>query len=187
MGGRDNSARNSAPAPKNEAAKNEADWVPVGVVGGPKGVRGAVRIATFTDRPANIAAYGPVYDAPGGRPLTIETRETTKTGVVAVIAGVSDRESATRLRGTRLYLPRAALPPPKADEFYHCDLIGLRVEHEDGTALGTVAAVYDTGAGDVIEVEGGARPLLLPFTKTVVPRVDIGGGRLVVSPPEGMF
>ena len=165
-----------------------ADWVALGVIGAPKGLDGAVRITSYTADPANIAAYGQVYDGPSGQPLPLRVRQTVKGTVIAKIDGITDRDAATRLNGTRLYVPRAALPAPAEEEFYHCDLIGLRVERQDGGALGTVGAVFDAGAGDVIEVvdENGAPAILLPFTKSVVPGVDIAGGRLIVDPPEGL-
>lgn len=165
-----------------------ADWVALGVIGGAKGLDGSVRITSYTADPADIAAYGPVYDRPGGRPLPLRVRQTAKGTVIATIDGVTDRDAATRLNGTRLYVPRSALPAPAEEEFYHCDLIGLRVERQDGGALGTVGAVFDAGAGDVIEIidENGVPTILLPFTRSVVPGVDIAGGRLIVDPPEGL-
>lgn len=168
------------------AAGDSAGWLCVGVIGRPKGVRGAVRITTYTERPEDIAAYGPVYDAPDGRALEIALRERVKGGVVATVAGVRDRDGARALTGTRLYVPRAALPEAGEDEYYHADLIGLRVERADGSAFGTVAAVANYGAGDVLEIDpaGGGESVLLPFTREAVPVVDVAAGRLVVAPPE---
>ena len=168
------------------AEEGDPGWVCVGVITKPKGVRGAVRIATFTARPDDIAAYGPVRDRPGGgRAFSLELRETRKDGVVATIAGVTDRDAAEALRETRLYVPRTALPETAEDEYYHADLIGLRVELIDGTAFGTVRAVHNYGAGDILEVApaDGATEML-PFTRAVVPVVDIAGGRVVVAPSE---
>ena len=169
-----------------ETEERDADWVCVGVIARPKGVRGAVRITAYTARPEDVAAYGPVYDRPGGRALALELGETVRGGVIATIPGVADRDAAEALRGMKLYVPRAALPDPEENEYYHADLIGLRVELADGSAFGTVRAVHDFGAGDIVEVtraEGDASALL-PFTREVVPVVDIAGGRLVVSPPD---
>ncbi len=170
--------------PRAEATSGaEADWVCVGVIARPKGVRGAVRITSYTARPEDVAAYGPVYAR--GAPVSLAVREIVKGGVVAAIEGVEDRDAAAALAGTRLYVPRAALPEPDEDEFYYADLIGLRVELADGRAFGTVAAVHDFGAGDILEVArpGGGEAVMLPFTREVVPEVDVAGGRLVVVPP----
>lgn len=161
-------------------------WVCVGVVGRPKGLRGAVRVASHTERPEDIAAYGPLYDRPDGRSLVLTVREVAGRTVVATIEGVNDRAAAEALARTRLYLPRAALPAAGEETFYHADLLGLRVDRIDGACLGVVRAVHDFGAGDLIEIErpGGAGTLVLPFTRAMVPLVDIAGGRLVVAPDE---
>ena len=94
------------------------------------------------------------------------------------------------MRNLELLVPRERLPAPaEADEFYHADLIGLAVVDTAGTALGSVVAVHNFGAGDLIEVR---RPesrdtVMLPFTQSVVPLVDIAGGRVVIDPPQGLF
>ncbi len=174
-------------AATNAATPVEADqgWVCLGVITKPKGVRGQVRIASFTGRACDLVAYGPLFDGPGGRVVEVALRETLKGGVVvATIAGVADRDAAEALRGVELHVPRAALPEADGDEFYHADLIGLMVEDGDGAAIGSVAALHNFGAGDILEV---ARPdgdsLMLPFTRDVVPEIDIAGGRMVVTPP----
>jgi 16S rRNA processing protein RimM len=165
---------------------DDGDWICVGVVTRPKGLRGAVRITAFTARPADVAAYGPPHAGIGGETLDITIREVVGNHVVvAKIAGITDRNGAEALRGKKLYLPREALPEAKKEEFYHVDLIGLRVERADGAAFGTVRAVLDYGGGDILEVApaGGGETVLLPFTREAVPVVDIAGGRLVVEPP----
>ncbi len=162
--------------------ERHAGWVCVGVIGRPKGLRGAVRITTYTARPGDIVAYGPVRDGPGGRVVSLDLRESVKGGVVAAIDGVSDRDAAETLRGTRLYVPRSALPDPDEGEFYHADLIGLRAELADGSDYGTVSAMHNFGAGDILEVTRAAgAPEMLPFTRAVVPVVDLAGGRVVVA------
>ncbi|MFQ5785882.1 MAG: ribosome maturation factor RimM [Alphaproteobacteria bacterium] len=163
-----------------------AGWICVGVIGRPKGVRGLMHVTSYTERPADIAAYGPVYDAPDGRAVDLALRETAGGAVVASIAGVEDRESAAALTGTRLWLPRAALPEPETDEYYHADLVGLSAERTDGSVFGAVTAVHDFGAGAVLELtpEAGGSTVMLPFTREVVPEIDIAGGRLVVVPPD---
>lgn len=161
------------------------DRVCVGVVVGAHGVRGALRIKPFTEQPDGIAAYGPVEDEAGARRLRLKVLGTAKGIVTATAQGVADRDAAEALTGTRLYVPRDRLPPPEPDEFYHSDLVGLAAQREDGTPFGTVRAVFDFGAGDVIELAlSDGRVEMLPFTKAVVPVVDLAAGRLVVSPPE---
>jgi 16S rRNA processing protein RimM len=111
-----------------------------------------------------------------------------KGGVVIMRApGVKDRTAAERLKGTKLYLDRAQLPAPEPDEFYHADLIGLRVELRSGERLGVVTAVQDYGAGPILEVGNGRGSVLIPFTRAVVPEVDLEGGRLVAEPLPGLI
>jgi 16S rRNA processing protein RimM len=105
----------------------------------------------------------------------------------ATLTGVATREAAEALKGTRLYVPRDRLPALPDDEFYHADLIGLAVVDAGGAALGRIRAVLDHGAGDILEIaRPGAPDLLLPFTHSAVPTVDLAAGRVVIDPPEGM-
>lgn len=156
----------------------------LGVIVAPHGVRGAVKIKTFTDRPENIAAYGPLSDEKGRRQFTLRHFRVQGDVIVAQLEGIADRDAAEGLKGLRLHVPRAALPAPEAEEFYLTDLVGLSAEDADGQRVGTVLAVHDFGAGDVLELRaptGGT--FFLPFTRAVVPVVDLGAGRLVVDPP----
>jgi 16S rRNA processing protein RimM len=157
----------------------------LGRIAGAHGIRGEVLIKTFTERPEDIAAYGPLDDG-AGRTLAIEAARVTSKGVVARIAGIHDRTGAEALKGTSLYVDRERLPTPEEGEFYHADLIGLAAVGRDGAAIGTVVAVHDFGAGDILEIApaGGGPTLLLPFNDAVVPEIDIAGGRLVVVPPQ---
>jgi 16S rRNA processing protein RimM len=162
------------------------DRVCLGAITGAHGVRGQVKVKPFTEDPADIAAYGPVTDEAGERRFAISVTGMAKGQVLAKLEGISDRNAAEALRGTRLYVERSALPDTDDGSFYHADLVGLRVEGRDGEKIGTVTALYDFGAGDVVEIhciDGESR--MLPFTETVVPVVDLEGGRLVVEPPEG--
>ena len=165
----------------------------LGVVAGAHGVKGAVRLKSFAQEPRDIARYGPLEDESGTARYTVRLVGATKghaqNGVViARLSGVADRDRAEALRGLRLYLPRAALPPPPEDEFYHADLIGLDAVLGDGRRLGEVRAVHDFGAGDTLEIaRPPAQPLMVPFTRAVVPVVDIAGGHLVVDPPDGLL
>ena len=153
--------------------------VMVGEIGRPHGVRGLVRLRAFTEDPAAIAAYSPLTDESGTRRFAI----TLKGGDIAAIEGVTDRDAAQRLTGTKLFVERDRLPPPAEEEFYLTDLIGLIAVTEAGESLGAIRAVEDHGAGAFLVVEGQGREHLLPFTKAVVPVVDIAGGRVIVVPP----
>ncbi len=149
------------------------------------GIRGLVRVRCFTERPESLTAYGPLSDEGGGRYFRLQLRGPAKDGVLAAVEGVGDRTAAEALRGLRLYVERAALPKTVAEEYYHADLVGLQAVLDDGTALGPVVAVHDFGGGDMIEVaqaEGGGN-LVYPFTRAVVPVVDVAAGRLVIVPP----
>lgn len=166
------------------ATHNPDRKVCIGAIAGVHGVRGLVRIKSFTDAPEDVTAYGPVTDAGGSRRFVIEAKGMVRGMVLAHIDGVDDRDAADRLRGTELYVDRDVLPVPEAEEYYHADLIGLDVETRDGAHLGTVKAVQNFGGGDILEVardDGGVD--MLPFTHAVVPEVDIVGRRLVVEPP----
>lgn len=150
----------------------------VGEFGRPHGVRGLLRLRAFTADPAAITAYGPLSDEAGTR----QFRLTLKGPDLVAVEGVSDRDAAQRLTGTKLFVAREALPPTEEEEFYLADLIGLRVVTETGELLGTVRAVEDHGGGAFLVVEG-RQEMLLPFTRQVVPVVDIAAGQLVVVPP----
>ena len=162
-------------------------FVCVGVVTGPHGVTGAVRIKSFTAQPEDIGRYGPLA-GDGGRSFALRVVGSAKNVLIARLAGVEDRNRAEELRGLRLYLPRSALPPTAAEEYYHADLIGLDAVLADGSPLGRVRAVHDFGAGDTLEIEReGAPPAMVPFTRAIVPVVDLDAGRLVVEPPPGLL
>ena len=156
----------------------------VGAITGAHGVRGQVRIRSFTADPLAVAAYGPVTDEDGKRRFELIVTGATKGGVIARLAGIEDRTAAEALRGVRLYVSRAALPETAKDEYYWTDLIGLRAELADGTHYGRVSDVQNFGASDLLEIEraDGASELL-PFTDRCVPVVDLEGGRVVIDPP----
>jgi 16S rRNA processing protein RimM len=160
----------------------------VGIITGAQGVRGAVRIKSFTAVPQDVAAYGPVADEAGERSFALRAVGTAKGVVVATIAGIADRDAAERLKGVRLYVARDRLPAPGEEEYYHADLIGLAAVLADGTPLGRVRAVHQYGAGDSLEIarENGGT-VLVPFTRAAVPAIDLAQGRLVIAPPEGLL
>ena len=160
----------------------------VGVVTGPQGGGGAVRIKSFTARPEDVAAYGPLADETGRRHLELRLVGAAKGVLIARLSGIDDRNGAEALRGLRLYLPRAALPAPEPEQYYHADLIGLEAVLGDGVVLGQVRAVHDFGAGDTLEIERpGAVSAMVPFTRAMVPVIDLDAGRLVVTPPPGLL
>src|SRR5271154_2998395 len=157
----------------------------MGAVAGAHGVRGEVRIKSFTADPVRIGSYGPLEDESGQRSFKIKIRGRVRGLVIARLDGVEDRNAAEALKGLRLYVSREKLPKPKRGEWYQADLIGLRVERADGTVLGVVKSVQNFGAGDMIEVQTKTgQTTYLPFTKRAVPDVDVEGGRLVVDPPD---
>jgi len=169
-------------------AKHLEKRVCVGVVAGAHGVRGAVRLKTFTAEPKDIARYGPLQDESGDRQYKLRLTGSAKGVLIGWLSGIDDRDRAEALRGLRLYVPYSALPAPGEDEFYHADLIGLEAALTDGTLLGRVRAVHDFGAGDTLEIDRPeGQPVVVPFTRAVVPVVDIAGGRLVIDPPPGLL
>lgn len=163
--------------------------ITLGVVTGAHGIRGEVKLKSFTEEPQAIAEYGPLDRSDGGGALDIESLRPFKDGLIARFAGIADRNAAEELKGVELRVPRDRLPQPETGEFYQSDLIGLSVERRDGGRLGEVVAVHNYGAGDLIEVKlaDGDRIVLLPFTETVVPLVEPERGRLVADPPDGLI
>jgi 16S rRNA processing protein RimM len=159
----------------------------LGQIGAAHGVRGEVRLRSFTADPAAILDYGPL-ETEDGRIVEIEAMRPAKDHFVARFSGVADRGAAERLKNIKLYVPRDRLPEPdESDEFYYADLVGLRVFDRAGAQIGTVVAVHNFGAGDLIEVkpEAGSKTELLPFDAATVPEVDLAGGRIVVELPSG--
>ncbi len=160
----------------------------LGVITAPHGVRGLVRVKSFTADPDAIASYGPLENEQGTRRFALERMGTVRGAMIARIDGIDDRDAAERLRGVRLYVGRDRLPPPDPEEYYVADLVGLEVRLENDSVFGRVRAVHEYGAGDSLEIERpDGRAVLVPFTRAVVPVVDIAGGRLVVDPPAGLF
>ena len=156
----------------------------LGVITGARGVRGEVRIRTFTERPEDIACHGPLTDETGERSFALSDAKSMKGGVAARVEGVGDRSDAEALKGTHLYVGREMLPDLDEEEFYHADLIGLQAKSTDGGIIGTVAAVYNFGAGDILEIKRSGEPtLIVPFTREIVPEVDIEQNLLVLVPP----
>jgi 16S rRNA processing protein RimM len=165
------------------AARSSEQRICVARLGAAHGVRGEVKLWSFTADPAAIADYGP-FDTVDGRVVEIEALRPAKDFFVARLKGVADRTAAEQLRNVELFVPRARLPATAdSDEFYHADLIGLAVVDAAGAALGSVVALHNFGAGDIIEVRRAERrdTVLLPFTRAAVPEIDVAGGRVVVA------
>jgi 16S rRNA processing protein RimM len=153
-------------------------------IGAAHGVRGEVRLWTFTEDPLAVMRYGPLTTRDGTRQFKVAKAREAKDHLVATFDGVTDRSAAEKLNGIELYVPRDRLPATDDDEYYHADLIGLTVETTAGEPLGRVLAMHNFGAGDVIEIAPPfGSTLLLPFTNAVVPTVDIKAGRVVIELP----
>jgi 16S rRNA processing protein RimM len=163
-----------------------ADRIRVARIGAAHGIRGEVKLWSFTEDPLAVTAYGPLETEDGARRFEIEAARPGKDFLVARLKGIADRTAAETLRNTDLFVRRDRLPPiEEADTFYHADLVGLAAVGADGVALGTITAIHNFGAGDLIEIQpaAGGDALLLPFTDAVVPEIDLKAGRVVVVPP----
>ncbi|MEN0079671.1 MAG: ribosome maturation factor RimM [Pseudomonadota bacterium] len=165
------------------------DRVCVGAVAGSYGVRGEVRLKSFTAEPEAVGDYGPVSTEDGARAFSVEITRAIKNGFAAKLSGIRSKEAAEALKGTRLYVPRTALPGLPDDEFYHSDLIGLQALDTGGGALGQVHAVHNHGATDLLELRlpGSNATVLVPFAQPIVPTVDLTAKRVIIDPPEGLF
>lgn len=155
-------------------------------IGAAHGTGGEVRLWPYTTRAEDVAAYGPLQTADGLRTFEVLSLRHGNAFVVARLSGVSDRTAAELLCNTDLYVSRERLPEPEPGEFYHADLIGLRADDSAGRTIGTVVAVHNFGAGDILEIapEAGGETLMHPFSVAAVPSVDIVAGCIVVVPPE---
>ncbi len=152
---------------------------------GAHGVRGEVAVRSFTGEPEDAFRYGPLLDENGRILLTPRRWRPLKAGFALTAPESTDRTHAEALRGAGLYAPRDAFPAPAEDEFYVVDLIGCRVEGPDGALLGEIAAVHDFGAGDILEVRApDGESLHLPFTKAVIPEVDLPARIVRAIPPR---
>jgi 16S rRNA processing protein RimM len=172
--------------PKNPRPGVPNGLVLVGRFGAPHGVRGEIRLESFTADPATIARLGPLLNAGGTACYEIRSVRRVKEGLfIARIHGVEDRGAAEALTSGEVYVPRDRLPAVEPDEFYHADLIGLRAETAGGNLFGHVVAVQNFGAGDLLEIAvgEGRDTVLLPFARATVPKIDLASGRLVIVPP----
>jgi 16S rRNA processing protein RimM len=154
-------------------------------IGAAHGVRGAVKLWTFTEDPFAVKDYGALATKDGARQFEVTSAREAKDHLVATFKGVATRDEAERLNGIELYIPRDRLPATEDDEYYHADLIGLDAVTTADEPLGRVIAIHNFGAGDIIEIAPPAgATMLLPFSNAVVPSVDIPGGRVVIELPK---
>ena len=160
----------------------------VGAIAGPHGVRGQFKVKLFAETPAALEQFG-ALQIDDGRALKLSVKSVNSKGLVIVSAvGVTSREAAEALRGMLLSTSRANLPDLAEDELYHADLLGAAVFHEDGRYLGEVVALYNFGAGEIIEVKpASGNSVMLPFTGESVASVDIPNRRVVLAPPAGLL
>ncbi len=162
------------PAPKNP--------IQMAVIGAAHGIKGEVRVKTFTGDPLALGDYGPFYTA-DGRAFEVADIRPANTVVVVRFKGVKDRDAAEALGGTELFVDRSALPDEEDDEFYHADLIGLAVQDDSGAAIGTVQAIHNFGADDILEVAlSGRNTMLIPFSRAAVPEISVQGGFVRIDP-----
>ena len=158
------------------------------VIVGVHGIKGLLRIKSYTQTDIDIASYGCLEDEAGNQ-INLEIKGRSKATLLAEIKEVRDRTSAEQLKGVKLFVPRDALPATEDNEFYHTDLVGLSVYNHNETLLGTVIGVHDFGAGNLIDVdlEGVNRTALVPFNKEFVPSVDLNARRLILNPIPGLI
>lgn len=162
------------------------DRVILGAIAGAHGIRGQVRIKSFTEVAEDVAGYGPLSNEAGDRTFKLKITGQAKGVLLAKLDGVTDRNQAEALKGTALYIERSKLPDPQEDEYYHADLIGLRGETTSGEVIGEVIGIYDFGAGDLLDLKmEGGRTVMLPFNAEVAVEVDLEAGRIVLDPPDG--
>lgn len=168
-------------------AGRSAKRILVGRIGTAHGIRGEVRVNSFTDDPVALASYGPLLTGRENLVLTVESaRPQSDAGLIVRFEGIADRSAAEALRGLDLYITRDALPDPEdSEDFYHADLIGLEARLIGGNVLGRVSALPNYGAGDLIEITDpqSGDTFLYPFTKSIVPDIRVGEGYLVIDPP----
>jgi 16S rRNA processing protein RimM len=160
-------------------------------IGAAHGIRGEVRVKTFTQSAADVASYGPLASA-DGRVFGIDAMRpaagTSPDMLVVQFNGITTRNAAEALNGVELFVPRERMGGTDADEYFHADLIGLAAVTTTGEVLGTVIRVENYGAGDLLEIAPRrGDTLLVPFTKAIVPEVDLGQGRVVIEPPPGLL
>lgn len=165
---------------------NRTNRILLGQIGAAHGIKGQVRIATHTQDPEAIGSYGPLDTDRSGLTITLTKLRVQKNVVIAHIKGVSDRTAAEQLNGVNLFVDRSRLPEPDDDDdFYHADLIGLDARLDSGVSIGRVSAIPNFGAGDLIEIRDpqSGDTYLYPFSKAVVPVINVAEGFLIIEVP----
>lgn len=166
-----------------------SELICVAAIAGAFGIRGEVRLKSFTADPEAIVDYNPLSTEDGSKKFDVAIIRSVNNGFATRLSGVLTKEDADALKGVKLYAPRDRLPSLPDDEFYHADLIGLEVYDTGGTRLGKVKSVQNHGAGDLLELQGtgSSDTVLLPFSLAHIPTVDLSAGRIVADPPEGIL
>lgn len=167
----------------HDGSRDLAEWLCLGVIADAHGVTGEVRIRCFTEQRAGVGAYGAVTLDGENHARDITVVRTVKGGVIARLEGITECDQALALKGREFSVPRVALPPPETEQYYHADLIGLRVRDKQSHEVGTVVDVYDFGAGDLLEItlNGDGKTMITPFTRDRVPEVDIDAGYITIG------
>jgi 16S rRNA processing protein RimM len=138
------------------------------------GIRGAVKVKCYTQEPANIVNYGPLYDEQGREFKLKLVRVVSADHSIVTIKGIDNRNAAEALKGAKLFIERSQLPDLVEEEFYHSDLIGLRVEDLQGESIGRVNAVSNFGAGDFLEIiDSEYHHYTIAFTRNAVPIIQL--------------
>ena len=166
-----------------------AELICVGAIAGAFGVKGEVRLKSFTSIPEAIADYAPLLTEEGEKKFDVVITGEIKNGLSARMSGVISKEEADKLKGTRLFVPRERLPELPEDEYYHTDLIGLIVQNLQGSNIGRIKSVLNHGASDLLEIvnKRDNNSVLVPFTREIVPKVDIKNSIVIIDPPKGLL
>ena len=168
--------------------KENSRLICVGIITGPHGIKGNCKIKSFTEKPGNIRKYSPFTDIKGTETYKITSANMLKDHLIVHFLGINTRNEAENIKGLKLYVNENVLPPTVEDEFYYSQLVGLQVESIEGIVYGKVITVQNFGAGDLLEVSiTEQQQVLIPFTKEIVPIVDVNAGFVKISPPEGLL
>lgn len=167
-----------------QRAKNDYD-ICVGVITSVNGVKGYVKIRSFTDNPQDLANFKKLFDE-SNKEYQINIITLKKDYIIAGIEGVASRNDAEKLRNTRLYIKRSELPSAGSNEFYHADLMGLDAKLKNGTNFGVVKGVVNFGAGDILEIYdlNSEKTIYYPFTKQFVPEINLEKRHILLEPLE---